>query len=326
MVPANLIQPPFTESLIGELIEHWETIFECSFEFIRDSLRGGDQCNRDTFYIVRDHDRGDRLVATSHWVQSVRDRRLGGLGEVAVAEPYRQCGLATQLCTQARDAFFAHEGEAIFLGTVNPAAQRIYERLGWSQLPGSTVMVCCNGHDTSSFLERWFAPQVGSIEIREADQGIRIPVIPLAIAADSATVLDANVNLLSTKLVVQNSCMGLFPRYESVIESGMVFGMWDEDERLRGLTTARRTDSGVFQIDGFAHAVSMETLERGVSQAISWAAKRSSASPFAILADCDDNKRAAFEACGFRNVGETFDLKIGDIDIAVHRLELSDSA
>ena len=74
---------------------------------------------------------GACLVATSKEMPS-----LGGFGEVATSPDARRSGIATQLSHQARDDFGERGGQALFLGTGNPDAARIYFRLGWRKLAG----------------------------------------------------------------------------------------------------------------------------------------------------------------------------------------------
>ena len=52
---------------------------------------------------------------------------LGGLH----SPRFRGKGLATRICQQLGGRFLKYKGLVLFLGTVNPDAARIYERLGW---------------------------------------------------------------------------------------------------------------------------------------------------------------------------------------------------
>ena len=100
---------------------------------------GGRECdtNLDIVYVVKD---GSQIVATTHLTISRSDPRIGGLGEVATLATHRGRGLAGALCGRAAEEFDAAGGEGLFLGTDNPAAARIYQRLGWRYLPHTHVM------------------------------------------------------------------------------------------------------------------------------------------------------------------------------------------
>ena len=65
--------------------------------------------------------------------------KFAGIGEVATRPDYRGRGIANRLCQQALEGFTANDGEVVFLGTENPDAARIYHRLGWRRIAGSTV-------------------------------------------------------------------------------------------------------------------------------------------------------------------------------------------
>ena len=68
-------------------------------------------------------------------------KKIAGLGEVCTKSDSRGKGFAKDLCRIAKEDFFSNsESEGIFLGTVNPLAQKIYENLGWVQIPNSKVM------------------------------------------------------------------------------------------------------------------------------------------------------------------------------------------
>ena len=50
------------------------------------------------------------------------------LGEVATDPKQRRSGISTRLCACALEEFRGNGGEAIFLGTGNPDAARVYYR------------------------------------------------------------------------------------------------------------------------------------------------------------------------------------------------------
>ena len=105
---------------------------------------------------------GACLVATSKEMPS-----LGGFGEVATSPDARRSGIATQLSRQARDDFGERGGRALFLGTGNPDAARIYFRLGWRKLAGANLMVnVMNGDSPEEFLVDYFR-DLGPATVRD---------------------------------------------------------------------------------------------------------------------------------------------------------------
>ena len=67
------------------------------------------------------------------------------------------------------------EGLALFLGTVNPDAARIYECLDWQHINRSKLMVnLSDTDDYDDFIRRYFATSIPS-KICKAKPGSRIP-------------------------------------------------------------------------------------------------------------------------------------------------------
>ena len=155
--------PPLEAGLTKELIDFWDGIFGDGYQADRPAYAGDERdFNRDTFYLIK---QGGRTVGSSHLTTAVGNPELSGLGEVATAPQCRGQGIASRLCRAARDDFLAAGGQALFLGTVNPTAARIYHRLGWRKMPGSTVWaLIASGESPESFLVDYFraSDEVGS--------------------------------------------------------------------------------------------------------------------------------------------------------------------
>lgn len=311
-------EPPLNTRFIDELLSLWATVFQCSFSEMEHVLRGDElAANTDVIYAARD---GEQLAATCHLTISGADPQLGGLGEVAVPDTFRRQGLATTLCEHARKEFFDQGGEALFLGTVNPTARRIYARLGWQQLPGSTVMVCLKQQQSGEFLERWLDPISGPRSVRPAGSDIRVPMIPLALADHPWTILDANVGLFSTRYVIQNSCMGLYPRYEKVMKEGAAFASWSDSDQLLGLATVKVDGTGA-RVDGFTLGFDKfgDRWQKLIRSAVAWTAKRSISECIASIAVADETKQAAFRSADFAEVSSDDDIVIGERRIETKR-------
>lgn len=123
---------------------------------------------------------------------------LGGLGEVATAPSHERAGIATMLCREASRDFQNGGGQALFLGTANPSAERLYQRLGWQKINGSNVMVnTVQDASPEEYLANFFQG-TGPARIRGASPSIRIPIIPLLLVEHNWCVLDVNVRMYST--------------------------------------------------------------------------------------------------------------------------------
>ena len=254
--------PPLDAGLTEELIDFWDGIFGDGYQADRPSYAGDERdFNRDTFYLL---EQGGRTVGSSHLTTAVGNPELSGLGEVATAPQCRGQGIASRLCWAARDDFLAAGGQALFLGTVNPTAARIYHRLGWRKMPGSTIWaLIASGESPESFLVDYFRAS-DEVGIEPGSPAQRVPMIPLIITPHDWWVLDANVELYSTRYIEQNSCMGLYPRYAKLVEQGA--GAWfaarTRDGRLVGLASARPDREGRLSGGWFCP----RSLRRGLGQ------------------------------------------------------------
>lgn len=311
---------PITEELIDELLPFWESIYGMVFPDIgREVFLGAeDAFNRSTLYMRRE---GERLASTCFTMHSKTVPALAGFSEVATDPQFRGRGIATELCSQAVEDVRAGSGEAFFLGTDNPAAARIYHRLGWRKLAGTAAMVnILSGESPEAFLVDYF--RGGAAEIVEATPADRLPIIPLLLSPHDWQVLDANTDCRSTRYATQTSCMGLYVRFQRIQQGG---GAWfaarTAEGKVVGLATARRDDSGDFQVDGFAHARFAAAQVPLLQAAIDARAGRRPSRCYAVVSVEDEEKHALFEALGFRtaSAGEAFELD--DRQVASIRME-----
>ena len=315
------VDTPLTESLTEELFEFWIDIFGVDPDVTREALLGDElEHNRDALYLER---QGDRLAGTCLVTTSDRLPILGGVGEVATAPEFRRSGMATRLCAQAVEEFRANGGEAVFLGSGIPAADRIYERLGWRKLAGANVSAnITNGDSPEAFLVDYFRDQ-GEASVWPATPEDRIPMVPLLHVPHDWRVLDANARMYSTRYCVQRRCMGLFGMYRAVVRDGR--GAWFAARTSRGRTvgmsTARLDDAGGCQVDGFAHRYYLELLDDLIRTAMDWGTARGAALCWAVIATLDEEKRALFEALGFRETGPADEFDLDGVKVGAMRLE-----
>lgn len=315
------IEPPFPEDLIEELLDFWEAIFEIPCDGYRSILNGLERDNNhDIFYLIR---KGKELGGTSHLTISKADPRLGGLGEVATPPEFRRQGIATALCAQTLDDFCRLKGQAFFLGTVNPEAARVYHRLGWRKLAGANVMAfIANGDSPEAFLVDYFRED-GTAQVLPATPTERIPMIPLLLSPHDWKVLDANVSMFSTRYAVQNSCMGLYPRYEALAQEGrgVWFALRTEQGHVVGLSSVRLDELGHAQVDGFAHQSHGEAWEDLIGATLRWVADRGASLCYTVVSAEDEDKRARFESLGFQEAGAGDAFTIGNRQVPSSRLE-----
>ena len=116
---------PIAEPLIDELTNLWQSAFGDGLSWCRPVLSGGErEANRDILFLAT---ADDQVVASCRLTINQRDPHIATLGEVATSMEHRGQGLATAVCSQAAGEFDRAGGLAMFLGTGNPNAARIYE-------------------------------------------------------------------------------------------------------------------------------------------------------------------------------------------------------
>lgn len=299
---------PIPDELIDELFPFWSAIFgEAAWDVDRAVFLGAEEdTSRSTLYLQR---AGPELAGTCFMMQSTTVPALAGMGEVATDPQFRGQGIAGDLCRQALADFRAASGEAFFLGTVNPAAARIYHRLGWRKLAGANLMVnLTTAASPEEFLVDYFR-QPGQVTVGLAGSDVRIPMIPLILSPHDSAVLDANVGLYSCRYQTQNSCMGLYPRYTRALDNGAgaFFAARTTDGRVVGLATARRIDPDhseqIYQIDGFVHHRFTPAWPDLIQAACDWTHTQGSAILCAQIGAEDVAKQAVFQKLGFAYVG-----------------------
>ena len=317
----SVFKPPLLEEFIRELVPFWEGIFETEYAWIEPLLRGREaRQNRDFFYLAR---RNGRTAGTCHLTISDSNPQLGGLGEVATDPQFRGSGIAGKLCRRAQDDFRDAGGQALFLGTGNSAAARIYSRLGWRKLAGANVMAyIVDGRSPEGFLIDYFK-NLGTATVTSASAVDRIPMIPLILCPHDWCIMDANVGIYSTRYIEQLSCMGLYPRYEPLArgDRGAWFSARTDRACTVGLSSARMSESGGCQVDGFTHHEHSEVWENLLDSSMIWAADHGADSCWVRVTDEDEGKVSRCEALGFQKVGVDAPFELNGKQVASVRLE-----
>jgi len=303
-ISVEVLEAPIERDRIEEFQGFWRRCFKHDDEDFRDVYTGKEaEHNRDIVYLAR---KKGRPVGTAHLTICRSDPPLGGLGGMLTDPEFRGMGIATRLCCMVRDDFRAWGGRALFLGTHNPAAFRVYRRCGWRKLAGANVMVLMtDGESPEGFLAEYFS-EPRPVRIVGATPAVRIPMIPLIVAPHNWELLDANTGIRSTRYALQTSCMGLYPKYEEIPAGGK--GAWfvacTDDGRTVGLATARLRDSGHCYIDGFAHENFAGEWGALMRSAMGWAEQAGAGGLRAEVSVEDEEKVALFESLGFHGVGE----------------------
>ncbi len=313
-------QVPIDAALNGRLQAFWRRIF--GDPDIEPSVFLGSEAGYNTsdLYVVEE---SGRPVSTAMVTRCNALPELGGFGEVATVPAARGRGLATDLCRQSVEDFAYAGGKALFLGTVNPAAARIYHRLGWRKLASSIVWAnVTDERSPEEFLVDYFSnPSVTVVE--EGGPGARIPVIPLIVTPHDWQVLDANVGIFSARYAVVRSCMGLYPKYHALEADGR--GAWfaarDAGQRIVGLSTAVLDEAGDCRVDGFAHRGSDGAWDDLLRAAMSWGEEKGARETYSAACVEDEERIARLEAMGFRMDGAAPDFDLDGRAVGAVRME-----
>jgi len=310
------LETPLPPALASQLASFWEDIFGASYERFQQVLTGAEsEFNRNLLYLIQD---GSEVVASTQLTLSLADSRLGGLGEVATASAWRRRGLGRQLSQLARDEFWELGGEAIFLGTVNPQAAPLYESLGWRKLTGANVMCLVRGDGSSEdFLANYFQP-APAFSVGVGSAADRLGMIPLIVWPHEERVLDANLGLFSTSFAVQNSCMGLFPRYEGLVAEGA--GQWfaarTGSGSVVGLASVRCHDQQVVQADVFGHPNFPTATSELLDRCLDWATGHGAGQLRVQVAKTDEGKRTILTSWGLVETGPADEIQAAEERLA----------
>ena len=318
------LEVPLPEDLARELYAFWERIFgpgDMPLELLLGSER---RHNDNTVYLMR---QGERLAGTCMLTVSRAAPMLGGFGEVATEPDLRGGGVATRVCRAAVEDFRAGGGEALFLGTGNPEAARIYYRLGWRRLAGSNIWAnITSDRSPEEFLVDHFRSVEPPITVAPATPHVRVPMIPLIAAPHDWQVLDANPDgMFSTRYRLQPSTMGQYPKYQALAGDGR--GAWfaasARDRSVVGLSSARLDDDGRCRVDAFTHRSFDAHWEALARAAIQWGESHGSSALRARVSVEDEQKRALFESLGFREAGPGADFELDTWNVPSLWLEVS---
>ena len=341
-------ETPIDKELVGELFDFWQYIFGTEDPDIPIGVFLGEEADHNRHVVLFERD-GDVLTGTCGIMTPRANSRFAGIGEVATRPEYRGRGIANRLCQQALDEFAEHGGEVVFLGTTNPGAARVYHRLGWRRIAGTTVYANVTTGDSP---EEYFADYFrtpSEVSIVTGDASLRVPMIPLLLTPHDWQVLDGNLPepMISTRYATQDSCMGLCRKYYYLVKSPSSpprtsslphtssprtrgsrsdahwFAAKTSDGRLVGIATAWIDGDNVCHVDGFTHKRFNDSYDLLIGSAIEWSEQRNSVRFATRLSVEDEEKRANFEGLGFRSGAVDRTFLVGDRDVPAQTMLLN---
>jgi hypothetical protein len=285
---------PLPDDLIRKLIGFWTYVLKTDYSEFAPILAGSEtEANTDILFLAR---RGQTVVSTCHLTISRSDPRLAGMGEAATLPEHTRKGLVTELFRQATQEFDNSAGQALFLGTSNPLAAKIYQKFGYSFLPNSNVMLHINPpHETQQFLTDYYQQNAKlSFTIFPGDAHQRITMIPLILKPHDWKVLDANTCLCSSRWFHQPSCMGLYPRYQKLTPQDNWWAATRSDGATLALASAKILDQDSVRIEAFCHPLYQDNLLNQLYQvAADWARSRGAQQ---LLTTCEPSDKIKLQA------------------------------
>ena len=296
------LSTPINKKKVDDLSNFWNQIF--GNDLIPDLPKNvflGSEDNYNTtkvFYYSEENS----IISTCATVTSNNINILGGLAEVATHKRFRGNGFAKDLCNKALDKFFTNKGQALFLGTSNPIAEKLYIKLGWQKIHNSNVLVNINSNiPYKQFSINYFKDEY-IISIDEANTSTRIPIIPLTIYPHRSELLDSNINIYSTKYHTQSSCMGLYNKFNILKKehNGSWFVAKTKSEKIVGISTTKLIDYKTYNIDGFVHPNFNKNINLLINKSIKWCINQGAEKITAQANINDFIKQSIFEKLNFK--------------------------
>ena len=254
--------------------------------------------NRDIYFLAQEN---GHLLGTIHSTIPRDFPAICGISGMCTAPDARGKGLGRLLFSKIVEEMDSLGVKAMFLGTENSVAAKLYHSCGFSFLPGSNVMARFSDGDWIDLTRTYFQSAPGTIRILPASPGMRIPLVPLALYRGSFQILDCNTELVNCALFTQPYCMSLHPKYSQV---GSVLQARSESGVLGAVCSAMPTESGM-RTDFFCCESFMEAVPRMLDRV---------GECYLHIAETDTRKREMAESIGFFLSGHK-DLTIGSWQI-----------
>ena len=227
-----------------------EVFGEGEMETAKPTLSGEEGAyNRDILYTAFE---GAELLGMAHITIPCETRTIGGLSDVCTTFSARRQGIGKALVECCLADFDEEGGEAVFLGTNNPVAAKLYASAGFSFLAGSNVMARVREGNYLDFAEKYFSEAAGQFKIVQGSPAFRYPLVPLALYRGKGLIMDCNAELFNSMYITQRSCAGLYPRYINIMKNGGFFAGAVSTGVLFAVASILPTPSGR-RLDFFAH-------------------------------------------------------------------------
>ena len=130
------------------------------------TLKGSFEESSRNYFFIAEID--GEIVSTCWYIVPAANPEIGALGEVYTVPEYRKLELAKSLCRKALYHFRRRGGEAMLLGSNNPIAIEMYEKMGFVGYPGNLMRYTVGSSET--FDEIYFNAGQETI-IREVRHG-----------------------------------------------------------------------------------------------------------------------------------------------------------
>ena len=312
---------PLEKDLIEKLTQFWMVIFGQRNEELNYILNG-DEINDNTDYVYLKKI-NSTIAGTTHLTIANEMNYLGGVGEVGTDLNFRKAGIAAELCQTAITEFVNQGGVALFLGTGNPDAARIYYRLGWRKLAGANVMTYISSEESpEEYILKYFNTNDTEPRIRQGSAKDRIPLIPLITLPHDWQILDANTGIFSTRYATQNSCMGLYPKFANIKRNkqGTWFVLSTQDGKIVGVSSITVNKFNQCQIDGFTHKNYQKFWNELIQACLNWANKKNLTEYYCVISKEDEEKISLFTSLGFHTPKTSGQISINDRPIETIRL------
>ena len=315
---------PFGEA--NEILEHLADIFGEKEREIESEQLLGRELESNTDIVIRATD-GKKLLGAVHATIPKSESNIAGLSAMFTTPESRGLGIGKMLFGAIVSELERMNVTAMFLGTGEPIAEKLYASFGFRYLYGSGVMIrLARGGPVDYFKERYSAP-VGKITVSEGSAVARIPIIPLALLHLSDLVYDVNLELVNPCFVTQRSCMGLYPKYIACRRmGGNFFSATDEKGTLGAMATIMPITSGGYRFDVFS-CPSFENSLHGLLECAkhSVGAQNShngDAKIYMDIANADKKKQITATSLGFTAESDSV-IRIGEFSLESKRYLLN---
>tara|TARA_Y100000768_G_C23986587_1_gene689216 strand:- start:3833 stop:4795 length:963 start_codon:yes stop_codon:yes gene_type:complete len=241
----------------------------------------------------------DHILSSAVIVMNIQNPSIAAIGEVCTSLNSRGKGLANSLCEKIIEDYFSNDqNNAIFLGTVNPIAEKIYKSLGWKNIDNSLVMFNSkNQDDFESFLNKYNKNELRK-NISEGNSNFRLSIIPFVLSIRSNNQIDLNskINLINKT----SSCLGLFNKYESLqFRQGKWFSLSDDENRIFSIVSYLEENNKSFRIDGLFNKFYYDDSKKLIKFLVNKLVNQKANKIYAEIYKKDELKLQLFHELGF---------------------------